>query len=153
MKSFPVLVEIYKAYLQNNQQNASAHFEFAEIMEAIENMDVSAVHYREAGVIFFNKKEYKEAEKYLSAALRVQPKQCDIFYWKGKIQVARNNLREAVPVFRQCIDCKGYEENKATPACATELYTLINIHHNILTHAEYKELVAILNEIVERFKK
>jgi len=92
MKSFPILSEIYKHYFKYNQQNITAHYEYAEIMETIENINMAAVHYREAGVAALNTKQFKEAQKCFDAALKVQPLQCDIYYWLGKLNIAQKKF-------------------------------------------------------------
>jgi len=134
-KAYPIIVQIMEIYLKA-PGNASAHDDYAGVLEYIDNK-TSSTYYREAGVIYLNKKEFKKSNTSFQNALRVLPNRCDIFYWLGKMDLGlaekyaseptkeKAYNKQAMEDFRTGMLCSGEEAKQANAATLTELYTLI----------------------------
>lgn len=67
----------------------------------------------------FEKKEYKEANKYLTQALKIKPKADDLLYMKGVCEQANQNDIEAVDCWKKALLINPNNEN-----AKQELYSL-----------------------------
>uniref|UniRef100_A0A6B2KZ34 dolichyl-phosphate-mannose--protein mannosyltransferase n=1 Tax=Arcella intermedia TaxID=1963864 RepID=A0A6B2KZ34_9EUKA len=149
MKSYPILMEIYKIYFDHFKQNSTTHAEYAEILQLVGANSVAAVHYREAGVIALNAKQYKAAKEYFSLTEKVEPRMCDVHYWRGKLYVATNNLKQAAKWFIKGITCQGLEADKANTACANELYSLMSTNQEIFRD-EWEDMMDVLRTFLSK---